>query len=1053
MRKSIFILNRFFILFAILFGMFTTSLLAANTNISYAYDNSLAFNSEVVRQQQIEVSGTVQNTQGEPLPGVNIVIEGTTQGTTTNVDGEFSIECSTDATLVFSFVGYRKQAIPVEGQEEINVILEQDVQRLEEVVAIGYGTAQKKDVSGSIASVQAEDIANREMSNVLEMLRGTVAGFSSTTSTGPGGGGSMKVRGTTSIMASSNPLIVLDGTIFRGSIDEINPQDIESINVLKDASAAAVYGARAAAGVIEITTKRGTTDKPTINISSSVGWAETGIDQDPFNPQEYATFRRDERRQTYTNKPENYFTNPNELPSGVSLEEWENMDPAAQGSPEEIWLNRIGFKSNEIENYLAGNSTNWYDQVLQKGLRQNYNVSVSGKREDLSYFTSMQYIDNQGMRVNNRYRTLRGRVNLDYRIADFLTVGTNTQFENTNDGFLGASVQNAIWASPWGDKYNEDGTLKWYTNTDAASPNPFLYKMRDYYDMHRSLRSNIYGKIDLPAGFAIETRWVNRMAFGQTYGYTPSIHPSAASAGGSGYRSESTSWDWNVDNLLTWNDTIADVHQFDVTFLYNVEKMQNWYTSASNQTFRPNEKLIYNNIASGLSPQVGSNDNLTTGDALMGRINYRLMDRYLLTLSMRRDGYSAFGGKHPHAWFPAASAGWRISEENFFTSDWLNNLKLRLSYGVNGNRSIGGYAALATLGTTKYIYGSSSYSGIYASTMANPDLKWERTASYNIGLDFGMFSGRLSGSLNAYYQTTDDLLLNRSLPQIVGYDDIMANLGQVDNRGLELELRSVNVDILDKFLWKSSMTFSLNRNEIVHLYGNEVPIKNDAGEVIGYKEASDWTNGWYIGHSLHAIRDYQLTHVYGTDEAEEAQRYGRRPGDFAVKDVNDDGTLQPKDDYVFQGKTVPQYRINLINSFTLWQNLEVSFHLRTLLDYKGVNNQHLNSSWRTPRANKYDHPYWTEQNQRDQWAALTLSKAASGGTAYNYYEDRSFVRMQNLSIAYSIPDNLIQNSALKNLKVYFNLENGPTFTNWTHWDPETDDPTPRIFTFGVNATL
>jgi hypothetical protein len=334
--------------------------------------------------------------------------------------------------------------------------------------------------------------------------------------------------------------------------------------------------------------------------------------------------------------------------------------------------------------------------------------------------------------------------------------------------------------------------------------------------------------------------------------------------------------------------------------------------------------------------------------------------------------------------------------------------------------------------------------------MANSDLRWERTKAYNAGIDFGMFEGRFSGSLNAYYQSTDDLLLERSLPAIVGFDDIMSNLGQVDNRGIEISMRSVNVDIIDVFNWKSTLTFSLNRNEIVHLYGNQVPIKDEQGNVIGHKEASDWGNGWYIGHSLHAIRDYKNLDTYKTGEAEEAAAYGKDVGEFEVLDVNNDTTYQPKDDYVFQGKTEPQYRISLMNSFTLWKNLQISFLIRSWLDYKGVNNYHHNSNYTLVRANGYKKPYWTEENQLDNWEKISHG---TSGLAVNYYEDRSFVRLQNLSISYQIPDRFIQQSAISRARIYFNLQNGPTWTNWTHWDPETGSPTPRRFMFGVNVTL
>jgi TonB-dependent starch-binding outer membrane protein SusC len=498
---------------------------------------------------------------------------------------------------------------------------------------------------------------------------------------------------------------------------EINPQDIESINILKNASAAAVYGSSAAAGVIEITTYKGTSDKSIINVYISVGWSEVGIHQRPYSPEGYLDMRKNHNIVNYGDaKPKDYFTHPDELPSDMTVQEWIDMDLAAEGSPEKIWANRLGLTAIEIKNFLEGNTINWYDQIFHRGLRQNYNVSVSGKKEDLSYYTSMQYIDNKHMIIDDHYKTLRGRVNLDYNIADFISVGMNTQFDNTNNGFLSPSLTQTIRCTPYGDKYDEDGILTQSPNNDIqAMLNPFLYTYEDYNSNDRNLRANIYGKLNLPAGFAIETRWVNRFSFGNNYRYTPSTHPNAEAANGRGSRTETTSWSWNVDNLLTWNDIIRDIHRFDFTFLWNVEKNQYWSTTTENENFIPNEVLTYHQIASGLSPKVGSNDYVNTGNALMGRLNYGLLDRYLLTFSIRRDGYSAFGEENPYALFPAASVGWRISEENFFNSNIVNNLKLRFSYGVNGNSSIGGYSALAALNTTYYIFGDKSYTGVYPS--------------------------------------------------------------------------------------------------------------------------------------------------------------------------------------------------------------------------------------------------------------------------------------------------------------------------------------------------
>jgi TonB-linked SusC/RagA family outer membrane protein len=999
-----------------------------------------------------QVNGQVtDDVTGDPLPGVNVKVKGTTIGAATDAKGHYQLTAPNGADmLVFSYIGYKSKTVPINDQSTINIKLATKIISGKQLVVVGYGKQKKKYVSGSISSVTSEEVENQTKINVLGMLRGRVAGFSTIQSPGPGGGGSAKIRGTTSILATSSPLIVVDDTPYHGSLSEINPNDIKSIDVLKGASAAAVYGSRAAAGVIEITTKKGEQGKPKINIRSTVGMVNPDIQQRPFGPMRYAYYKQASSRYLHPNKPANYYTNPDNLPSGMTVDEWTHLDPSAKGSPEQIWLNRLGFKSNEIKNYLAGNSIDWYDQIVRTGIRQNYNASISGGGDALTYYTSLQYIDNQGMRLNERYKTYRVRANLDYNVTSYLLVGIYSKYENTDTGFLPASINSAVVASPWGDKYDEDGTLKWYTNGDNDNPNPYLYTLKDYYHMHHSLRANIHATLDLPAGFTFKTRWVNRFAFGQQRGFTPRTHPSAVSKNGSGYRDNSTAAKWSIDNILKWKYTVADIHHFDLTFVHNATKYKNWSTSASNQDFSPNDALIYHNIGSGQNPEVSSNDKVSTGVALVGRINYRLLDRYILNVSFRRDGYSAFGEKHPYAYFPAVSAAWRISDENFFDVNWISNLKLRFGYGVNGNRSIGPYSALATLSTTKYIYGNETYTGIYPSRMENANLKWERTAQYDGGIDFGFLSGRLSGSIDVYKQITTNLLLNRSLPDLDGFTNVTANIGQMNNRGLEIHLESTNIN-KHNFQWKSMVNFSLDRNKIIHLYGNMVPVKNKEGEVIGHKEASDIQNGWYIGHSLHAIKDYKYTHVYTTDEAEQAAIYGRKPGYFAVKDINQDSVYLPKDDYVFQGYTVPQYYVNLNNTFT-WKNLDISFLIRSLLDYKGVNNHHLNRTVHVGRSDKYAYPYWTKDNQRPQWAALKRKSSVPGSSA-NYYESRSFVRLQNFSVGYTVPHKWIPKSIINNFKIFFNLKNGPIWTDWTYWDPESQGPMPRIYTFGLDITL
>lgn len=1007
--------------------------------------------------KQETVSGRVTDgSTGETLPGVNVVIKGTSQGTATDADGEFKLVVpSLQDTLVFSFIGYQTQEVAINGQTEINIQLQLQAIAGEEVVVVGYGTMKRRNITGSIGSVEIGERAQIEsITNIGQLFQGTVPGLNASLATGPRGGTNLEVRGRNSIQASNSPLIVLDGTPYYGNLTAINPYDIQSVDVLKDASAAAVYGASAAAGVIEITTKQGGQSEPTITFNSNVGFTENSINQRPYGPKGYLRQRSDVARRQNPSRPEYYYSDPRNLPSDITLEEWKAMDSATSGSTEEIWLGRIGLAGNEIENFMNGKTIDWYDQVYQKGFRTSQNLSLSGQEGGLNYYWSLGYTDNEGVVVGSRFRTVRTRLNVETKVADFIKVGVNSQYQNREEGYLSASADQVAYQSPFGDKYEEDGTLRWAPNNDrVAATNPFLSTTesgRKSMDNINLIIGNFHAELlRLPLGFGYKVRWTNMWSVGRDYIFNPSTIP-AGQPGGNATRRDRTIYDWTLDNILTWKRTINENHNFDFTFLFNVEARDDWTSNIQNEGFQPNQNLGFGGIGSGTNPIVNNNDTRSTGTALMGRLNYRLLDRYLFTVSYRRDGYSAFGENNPHAYFPAAAVGWILSEEPFFKADFINSLKLRLSWGINGNRSIGTYSALQRYSTASYIYGTSSVKGVYATNLGNSDLKWEKTTNTNIGLDFGMFSDRLSGSLNAYQMSTTNLLLQRSLPNITGYGNIWANLGEVTNKGLEISLESRNIQKQD-FFWQSTLTFSMNRNEIKHLYGTTEDIIDEEGNVIGVKEADDRQNGWFIGHALDQIYDYKVLGVWQQDEADEAAKYGMQPGDFRLLDVNGDGVLSPVEDKVFQGYTKPRYRLSLGNTFN-YKNFELSTRLISYLDYYGASNIHKHTDWRYGRANNYDVPYWTPENPTNEWARLD---SRGENPNFNYWKNRSFIRLQNVSLAYSFPGTFLQKLNIRRLQAYVNLQNAYVLPlgGWGFWDPETRDQAPRIFSLGINLTF
>jgi TonB-linked SusC/RagA family outer membrane protein len=991
------------------------------------------------------VEGTVtDSTSGEPLPGVNVSVEGTGQGAATDAQGRYSIVGLEPGTYTVraSFVGYADgvvEGVEVEADQTttVDILMQQRAADLEEVevVAIGYGTAERADVAGSLESINVEALTeSASFTNVQGMLQAQAPGLNAGVATGMTGETDLEVRGQNSIMASNDPLIVVDGMIYYGSVSSINPNDVESIDVLKGASAAAVYGASAAAGVVEITTKQGTSPEPTINFTSSAGVATPGAVEVPFGPKGYVQYMRDMAVRSNPTRDELYFTDPRDLPSGVSVEEWKDMG-SGSGSAEEIWLERIGLNRNEIENYVNDESIDWYNEVYrQSTLRTNQNLSVSGQTSGLSYYWSLGYVDNKGKIVGDRFRNVRSRLNLGATVADWVDVDVRSQFENRDQGYLGASSSQVAWVSPYGDMYDDEGALEWYPHDDQAGQNPFLWTTqsgRRYDNTVTRLNINLSAElIGLPAGLRYRIRSGNQFTFGNDYLFNPSTVPWGTPAGNAS-RSNYNTRDYQIDNLLLWDRTFADMHSFDATLLYGVEMHNDWRTTASSEQF-PIEILNYSGLHLGTSASVDSDDTRSTGTTMMGRLIYQLQDRYILNMSYRRDGYSAFGRSHPYGYFPSAALAWRISEEPFFDVDPVNDLKFRLSWGKNGNRSIGTYAALQRMNTVNYIYGQSTVTGLSASNLPNDNLKWESTTQYNVGVDFGLYANRLSGSVDAYYMSTEDLLLQRTLPDITGYSNVWANLGQVDNRGLELELSSTNV-VNQQFRWSTAFLFSLNRNEIKALYGT--------GE-------DDRQNNWFLGHSLNEIYDYEVMGVWQEDEAEEAAEYGVAPGDFKLRDVNGDGVMTPVEDKQFLGYTEPRYRVSLKNDFN-YRNFSGTVLLTSHIGQYAPHNIHQRSGWRYGRANTYDYPYWTPDNPTNEWARL----ASNVNPNFTYWEKNSFLKLQSISTAYQLPNRVIGRLGAQSLRVFFNARNVFAISPWDGADPETQTATPRVYTLGLNLTL
>ncbi len=1007
-----------------------------------------------------DVSGLIKDVKGEPVIGVNVTVKGDASlGAISDIDGRYHLRLpQKKLTLVFSFIGYKtiEQVLDANART-LDVTMSEDNEMLDEVVVVGYGTMKKSDLTGSVSHIGNEVTQNRVATNAMDFLSGSIAGVNLTPSTDAAGGGSLLIRGKQSLKASSSPLIVLDGVIFYGNVDDINPNDIESIDVLKDASSTAIYGAKGSAGVVMINTKRGKMGKPIINLSTKIGMSQATFTPEMPTPEQYIQRRMDYWKTQEYFKPSSsqmgagYYDNPYDLPEGVTQEQWAAYDSSFSGDYVGTWMTRLGFDPLEIENYKAGRITDWMDLVLQNGLRQDYNASVSGKNDRTNYYFSLGYTNNDGIKVGDYFQAVRARINLDTEITKWLNVGLNAQFANKDYSGISADVGAAKAMSPFGSMWEEDGSIKVRPANDNRTSNPLLaHTVDSKMDKRQTFVSSVYGKVKLPWGFSWQTTFNARFGWQKDYYFDSDIKPGVV-AGGQAKRREFSDYEWSVDNMLKWNRTFADIHNLDFTFVYTVEKYQSWATQGNNEGFQPNGNLIYHAIQSGITPTVTSTDEMQTGNGLLWRLNYSLMDRYLLTAAVRRDGFSAFGQNDPFGVFPSAALAWRLSEENFLKdAEWLDNLKLRFSWGQTGNRDIGRYAAFSQLTITNAIMNGVNYKAVYPSSLANRDLKWETTTGRNLGLDFGVLNNRITGTIDAYWNKTTDLLMDRAMPAISGYGSIASNLGQIDNKGIEVTITTTNVNIPNKVRWNTSFIYSTNKNEIKHLYGNMIDVLDAEGNVIGQREDDDVQNGWYIGHGIDDIYDYKYIGIWQLGEELEADKYGKQPGDPKLEDVNNDGVIN-EDDKQWLGSKIPTHRLSITSDLNLWNCVDFAFTLRGEFGWKDIDNLARNEDNRFfNTSNSEWTEYWTPWSPSTEYARLG---ADCNNPTVNIYKKRNYLKMQNLSLAYTFPKSLVRKIQVENLRVSINVDNAFTISGWRSSDPVMKAISPRIYTFGVNLTL
>ncbi len=1058
-----------------------------------------------------KITGNILDADNEAAIGASVGEVGSTVKTITDIDGNFSLEVSNNAKIQVSYIGYVTQIVETGNKTEFAIKLVEDSRMLDEVVVVGYGVMKKKDLTGSVTQIRPDNIASENPKTVQDILRGT-PGLNVGYNPSAKGGGDMELRGQRSVYTDgghNNPLLILDGMNFYGELSEINPDDIAQIDILKDASAAAVYGAKAASGVIIITTKKGNKGKPIINVTTNFGLTQLSQYRDRFTPDAYLNHREDwytkntygvnpetgayeayQTRDAKTGKltvPTGYYMRPDQLSSDLALDVWRAYTTNEPGESDlSIWAKRMGFQGNALENYLNGKVVDWADKTFRTGFNQDYNASIGGAGENANYYFSLGYLKNEGTLKSDTYEAVRANMKVDANITKWLQVGANINFQDRSDGELGIDYDYQMRNSPYADYADADGNPVQYPLSKEYSQRGYNYDFqRQYLELEKgytTFNTILNAKVTLPYGITYSFNASPRYQFFYDRYFMSAELPGSDPKTRGVNREQTKRFDWSLNNTITWDYTFNKKHHTILTLVQEAEERQSWMDKIQARNILPSDALGFHNTKNGSkeSSTYESSDSHQTADALLARLFYSYDNRYMLTTSIRRDGYSAFGQSNPYATFPSAAVAWTFVNEEFFKwSDIMSHGKLRASYGENGNRSLDNpYVALSNLyeGAGK-MQGYINSAGelvqlryLMADRMANPNLQWEKTKSLNFGLDFGFLRDRISGSIEYYSMSTNDMIMKQRLPNFTGFDNITTNLGQVDNRGIEISLNTLNINN-PNFKWSTTFGLSYNKNEIKHLYYQYEDVKDVNGNVIGTREMDDITNGWFIGQPISTIWAYRVTGIWQKDEVAEAAKYGQRPGDPKVANnytaddkVNPDGSTSPvynNNDKEFLGQKAAPYQWSMRNEFELWKDFSFSFNIYSYMGHKSTETMYMNfddDGGRTSYAlqNLAAKEYWNLDNPTNKYARIE-AKGPVGAESPGMLYDRSFIRLDNISLGYSIPQRLTKKWNIERVKVYGTVRNVATWAkDWEYGDPEGAGDgrySTRVWTLGLNLTF
>ena len=950
------------------------------------------------------ISGVVKDETGEPVIGANVVVKGTTNGTVTDMNGRYSLEVPEGGVLQISYIGYNTQEVKVGSGDVVNVSLREDSEALDEVVVIGYGTVKKSDLTGAVGSVQMKDVSQVGITSADRALQGQIAGVQVNARTGqPGESMMIRVRGSNSLAGGNEPLYVIDGMPVEKMNSDINPEDILSMEVLKDASSTAIYGSRGANGVVMITTKRGRTGDTVLEYNGYVGVSSLRKKLDLLGKDDYIAMVNEVSQNDG---------------NGIAI------------TPEQAAM-------------LPNND--WQDLAYQTALTHSHQVSVSGGTDKTKLYSSLNYMNQEGIIKGSDYNRFALRINGDQKLARNLSLNASIAYSygtqntaNSNADGWGAIAYTAMVMAPIQEIRDADGKYTNFSGTPWGGTNPVgmaeLYKNKTVNSRLLANMSLIYEIID---GLTFRVNAGAEVNAGSSDRYIPIGLSAGGKLDGDASKSKSNYYTIINENILTYDKRFNKNHALNlmggVTFqTYQYNDLGGSGTGFLRDVYETNNLGVASTPG---TPSSGYSDYRMA--SFLGRANYNLMERYLLTVTARYDGSSKFSKNHKFAFFPSAALAWRLSEENFMQDiDWLSNLKLRASIGQTGNQSISPYQTFARLGTSGPIFGDGKDIGFGLSSMANDDLKWETTTQTDIGVDFGFFSNRLNIGFDYYWKQTRDLLYNATLPPSSGYSSMLRNLGRIYNKGFEISINTINMK--GKVNWTTNLNITSNRS-IVKDLGSDV-----YGNKIQRIDAPIGGGNWFplfVGKAPFQLYGYEIEGIYQTDE--EARLNGeatKKAGDYRYKDTDGKAGITTGDKTII-ANTQPKFTFGLTNIIN-WNNFELSFLLIGSVGGDIVNEfnksiTNIGGTWNIRKDVWENH--WTPENPNAKYARASVATKdylAFGDPSSVWVENGSYLRFKDIKLAYTLPSQWFAGSRKPNISVYLSGQNLITITSYSHYDPE-----------------